>query len=114
MPLPRSDPISATGLRPLPSIVASKVNRPDSDRPMPRISFTTSLACSAPRVPASAPKTPAWAQLGTASSDGAAGKMQRRQGWSAPCQAAVTTQLGASLALAVELSIQTGAGPRLA
>ena len=60
-------------------------SRPESDRPTPRISFTTSVACNAPSVPASEPSTPACAQLGTASSEGAAGKMQRRQGWPAPC-----------------------------
>ena len=70
-----------------PSSASYISSRPESERPMPRISFTTSVACSAPSVPASAPRTPAWAQLGTASSDGAAGKMQRRQGWPAPCQA---------------------------
>src|SRR5262245_55632207 len=67
---------------------ASYINRrPESERPMSRISFTTSVACSAPSVPARAPSTPACAQLGTASSDGAWGNRQRRQGWGSPCQA---------------------------
>ena len=41
------------------------------------------------------------------------GDRDRRLAWSRPCQAALTAQLGAELALAVELSIDTGVGVRL-
>jgi lysylphosphatidylglycerol synthetase-like protein (DUF2156 family) len=41
------------------------------------------------------------------------GDRDARLAWSVPCQSAVTDQLGASLALAVELSIDTGAGLRV-
>ncbi len=41
------------------------------------------------------------------------GDRDARLAWSVACQSAVTTQLGAALALAVELSIDTGAGLRV-
>ena len=40
------------------------------------------------------------------------GDRDMRLAWSCPCQAALTSQLGAEVALAVELSIDTGAGRR--
>ena len=45
---------------------ASQISsRPDSVSPMPRISFSTSVACSVPITPVTAPSTPASLQVGT-------------------------------------------------
>ena len=59
-------------------------SRPDSVSPMPRISFITSVACSVPITPVTAPSTPASEQLGTRPSGGGSGGRQRWQGCGAP------------------------------
>src|SRR3954468_1824989 len=86
----RTQPSTQAGLRRrarrsrLGSAASYRRSVPESERPKPTSSFTTSTACRPATTAAADPSTPPCAQEGSASAAGASGKRQRRQGCGAP------------------------------